>query len=88
MSQSTRAVTVGTTATRLDDPSIGVHAQVTYYNAGSVTVTLGTATTTPGNGLLLAPGQQSEERLTAGNVRYGIVASGTCQVNVDSQSLS
>jgi hypothetical protein len=83
----TTAVTVSATPTRLDvfaDPDYSDGQTLTYYNAGAVDVWLGDAAVVAGNGLKLAPGGTAAETLPYGTAkRYGIVATGTCQVNVD-----
>ena len=86
MATNTTAVTVTTSATRLDspvddDPS-APGQDVTYYNNGAVTVWLGGPDVTVGNGIPLQAGAYADEHLYSRSPSYGIVASGTCEVRV------
>jgi len=86
MARVTTPVTVGTTATKLNvapDNDNTAGQTVNYYNAGTVDVSLGDASVTAGNGILLAPGGTATEQLPPGANTYGVVASGTCKVIVD-----
>jgi hypothetical protein len=82
MAVNSRAVSVGTTATRLDNS--GNNAQsLAVYNAGSATVYVGGSDVTTANGIPVAatswgPGMD----LKPGDALYGIVASGTHEVRV------
>lgn len=89
MSVSSRAVTVTTTATRLDSTSDhgtphGSNGQAfTFHNGSAVTVYMGGSDVTTANGAPVAasswaPGMD----LTSGDIVYGIVATGTAEVRV------
>lgn len=85
MATKTAAVSVGTTATRLDtqaDADSRADQRITLYNAGAVTVYLGGSDVTTATGVALAAGAYADETLLAGSTLYGIVASGTCEVRV------
>lgn len=87
MAATSRAVSVGTTATRLDataDTSDDVrHQSSAIYNNGSATVFLGGADVTTANGFPLAAGtSMSISDLELGDELYGRVASGTVEVRV------
>lgn len=86
MATKTTPVTVGTTPTRLDvapDTDDPPGQLATYYNAGTVDVWLGDASVAAGNGIKLAAGGTASETLPRRATRYGVVSTGTCQVNVD-----
>lgn len=91
MATKTRAVTVTTTATRLDttDETDSVSgSSLVVYNNGSATVYVGGSDVTTANGLPVAasawgPGVD----LDPGEAWYGIVASGTVEVRVGEQGI-
>lgn len=87
MAGDQRAVTVTTTATRLDtvNESDSVSgSSVALYNNGSVTVYIGlAATVTAATGFPLAAGSSMSFQLDGpGDTVFGIVASGTADVRV------
>jgi hypothetical protein len=87
MAANQRAVTVTTTATRLDPETEATSHDGSYaaiYNNGSVTVYIGfTSSVTTSNGFPLAAGaSMSFEFGYSGDALYGIVASGTADVRV------
>lgn len=83
MAVLSRAVTVGTTATRLDSDEGGQASQAfSMKNIGSATVYLGGPDVTTANGAPLAAGEWFAADLAKYDVMYGIVATGTqaCRV--------
>ena len=91
MAIDARAVTVETTATRLDtaDETDSVAGSaVAVYNNGSVTVYVGDSGVTTSNGFPLAAGSSMSFEIDTepgdlpGDALYGIVASGTAEVRV------
>lgn len=84
MAGSDRAVTVTTTATRLDTPEPSGEAAISVYNAGAATVYIGTsAATTTATGTPLPPGLSwAANGLDSTETIYAIVATGTCEVRV------
>ena len=86
MAVKSRAVTVATTATRLDstdetDDRSG--SSIAVYNASSVTVYIGGSDVTTANGVPVSASSWSPGIDLGGNeALYGIVASGTAAVNV------
>lgn len=82
-----RAVSVTTTATRLDSLTDGddsVSGQsFAFYNNGAVTIYIGGAGVTTAQGAPVAAASWSPGAdLNAGDAVYGIVASGTCEARV------
>jgi len=78
-------VTITTTATQIVDPVRGgvpdpISAVV--KNAGAVSVFLGGAGVTTAAGYELAPGEPFNADLVAGDVLYGITASGSAVLHV------
>lgn len=87
MAVKSRAVSVATTATRLDlttDNEDGVWSQsLTFYNNGAATVYVGGSDVTTANGAPVPAGTWSPGfDLNADEALYGIVASGTVEVRV------
>lgn len=87
MAVKSRAVSVGTTATRLDsttDESDYVAGQsLAVYNNGAVTVYLGGSDVTTSNGAPVAAGAWGPSfDLEGQHPLYGIVASGTAEARV------
>lgn len=84
MAIDNRAVSVATTATRLDGDAEGRAASaVAVHNNGASTVYLGDSGVTTANGFPLAAGASvSFEMDDQGDTLYGIVASGTVEVRV------
>lgn len=85
MADRNAAVSVTTTATRLDTSSETDSvsgSDIALYNAGAVTVYLGKDDVTTANGMPLAAGAYWSESLDAASGLYGVVASGTCEVRV------
>lgn len=86
MAVNSRAVSVATTATRLDattdgDDSISGQA-IAVYNNGASTVYCGGSSVTTSNGLPIAAGTAWSFDLSIADQLYGIVASGTVEVRV------
>lgn len=81
-----RAVTVTTTATRLDtiDETDSVAGSAwSVYNNGSATIYIGGSDVTTANGTPVAAGEHYAADLgTVAEAVYGIVASGTVEVRV------
>lgn len=85
MADRNAAVSVTDAATRLDSASKSddrAGSDIAVYNAGSVTVYLGSSSVTTATGIPLAAGAYYSESLDAVSRLYGIVASGTCEVRV------
>lgn len=83
MAAASRAVSVTTTATRLDNATSGSSSQgAAIYNNGAATVYVGGADVTTSNGYPLAAGAQLTADLTEGDALYGRVATGTVEVRV------
>lgn len=87
MAVKTRAVTVGTTATRLDGDADQAdrHAgeSFAFYNSSGVTVYIGGADVTSTNGAPVAASSWSPGfDLASDDAIYGIVATGTAAVRV------
>lgn len=85
MADRNAAVSVATTATRLDSASKSddrAGSDIALYNNGSVTVYLGRSDVTTANGMPLAAGAYWSESLDSVSGLFGIVASGTCEVRV------
>lgn len=80
MSTSNASVTVDTTADRLD--TAGKASKFSCKNAGAVTVYLGDANVTTGNGYPLEPGEAWAADLGTGDEVYGRTASSTAEVRV------
>jgi hypothetical protein len=85
MAVSSRAVTVTTTATRLDatadsgSPSV---QGIMVHNNGAASVYLGGADVTTPTGFPLEAGESMAVDLRKGELLHGIVASGTVEVRV------
>lgn len=81
-----RAVTVTTTATRLDttdDTADHIVGQsLVFYNNGSVTVYLGGSDVTTSNGFPIAAGSSSPGLNDTAEAWYGITASSSADVRV------
>lgn len=78
-------VSVTTAATILSNPvngSLADSISAVVKNTGGASVYLGGATVTSAAGLELAPGETLNVDLMAGDVLYGITASGTVTVSV------
>lgn len=86
MALTSRAVTVTTSATRLDATSADESrrgSSVLPYNAGAVTVYLGGSDVTTANGVPMSASSYGPSYdLAVSDALYGIVASGTCDVRV------
>lgn len=85
MATDSRAVSVTTSATRLDTSSetdLARGSSIAVYNNGAATVYLGESDVTTSIGYPLAAGQHYAEDLDPGETLYGIVASGTVEVRV------
>lgn len=86
MPKDSRAVTVTTTATRLDaitDNADNKSGQsIAVYNNGAATVYLGDSGVTTANGYPLGVGEHWAENLASGDELYGRVAAGTVEVRV------
>lgn len=85
MADRNAAVSVTTTATRLDSTSESDSvsgSDIVVYNAGSNPVYLGKSDVTTANGIPLAAGAYWAETLDGASALYGIVASGTEEVRV------
>ena len=85
MATDSRAVSVTTSATRLDtanktDNIAG--SAIAVYNNGAAIVHLGEADVTAANGYPLAPGEHYSEDLWHDSSLYGRAASGTVDVRV------
>lgn len=81
MSVTSAAVSVGTTATALNPADADAQA-VLIQNKGTVEVFIGGSNVTTTIGAGLAAGAEKSMDLSAGEVVYGIVASGTADVRV------
>lgn len=84
MAMTSRAVTIATTATRIDADEGGSSTSqgASVYNAGTATVYLGGSDVTTANGYPLAVGEHLSVDLALAHVLYGIVATGTQAVRV------
>ena len=85
MALDPRAVSVATTATRIDTSSetdLARGSSVAVYNNGAATVYLGDADVTTSIGYPLAAGAHFAIDLDPAEALYGIVASGTVEVRV------
>lgn len=92
MDANSRAVTVTTDPTRLDDPSLvpGLLVGVSLYNAGAARVSIGGADVTTSNGYPLDPGEhlpldtdnRAHVSATGSGSVFGVVASGEVEVRV------
>lgn len=84
MALNSRAVSVTTSATRLDtvDSANVSNQSASVYNAGSATVYLGPAGVTTATGYPLTAGEHFAVDLGEFEVLYGIVATGTAEVRV------
>ena len=86
MAFSGRAVSVATTATRIDtaaeDISLDRKSGIAVYNNGAAIVYLGGSGVTTAAGFPLAVGGQVSMDADAAEGLYGIVASGTVEVRV------
>lgn len=85
MALDPRAVSVATTATRIDTSSetdMARGSSVAVYNNGAATVYLGDDGVTTANGYPLAAGSHMSIDLDPSEALYGIVASGTVEVRV------
>lgn len=86
MALKTAAVSVSSTATRLDtniDADTETGQNVSLYNAGAVTVYIGGPNVATTTGIPLVAGAYADlPNLRPGSTLYGIVASGTCEVRV------
>lgn len=81
MAVRSRAVTVGTTATRLDLAEGGQSSEGgAFYNAGSATVYLGGSDVSTANGFALAAGERIGVDLAQQDELYAVAASGTVEV--------
>ena len=84
MSTTSGQITVGTSPTRLDadegDAEVG--KTLTAYNLGAAPVSLGNAAVTTSTGFTLPAGGSYSADLSYGDALYGVVASGTCRVDV------
>ena len=85
MAADTRAVSVATTATRLDTEAEtdSVHgSSISVYNNGAATVYLGESDVATTTGYPVAAGEHYAEDIDPSVGLYGIVASGTVEVRV------
>ncbi len=84
MAVRSRAVTVTTTATRLDEaPDDGAGLQgMSLYNNGAVDVWIGDADVSPSTGTPIAPGVHYPIEIDRVEQLYGRVVSGTADVRV------
>lgn len=81
MSASSAAVSVGTTATALNAADADAQT-VEVYNNGSASVFWGGSNVTTTIGVPIAAGTSKSFDLAAGEILYGIVATGTADVRV------
>lgn len=83
MTVNSRAVSVATTATRLDTSDVTPSSQgLSVYNAGAATVYLGGAGVTTSTGYPVAAGEHLSADLGQSDALYGIVAADTVAVRV------
>lgn len=85
MASKTAAVSVGTSATRLDtqaDADSRADQNVTLQVIGAGTVYVGGSDVTTATGIQLVTGAIADLQLPAGSALYGIVGSGTSEVRV------
>ena len=85
MATDARAVSVGTTATRLDTASETDNVRgssVAIYNNGASTVYVGPSDVATADGYPLAAGEHLSVDVDDADGIYGIVASGTVEVRV------
>lgn len=84
MALTSRTVSVGTTATRLDKVADAhLTGAVALYNAGAAIVYVGGSDVTTANGYPVGAGSYGPGvELAVDESLYGIVASGTCDVRV------
>lgn len=82
MAVTTRAVSVASTATRLDALT-EIGEEILVFNNGSATIYIGGADVTTANGVPVLPGSWSPSLpLPRGEALYGVVASGTHEARV------
>lgn len=83
MAVLSRAVSVATTATRIDSSEGGQSSQgLAVHNAGEATVYLGGVDVSTANGYPLAAGEHFSADLAQGDLLYGVVAASTVEVRV------
>lgn len=85
MATDVRAVSVATTATRLDTSSetdLARGSSVAVYNNGSATIYVGDSDVTTATGFPLAAGASLSLDLDPAESLYGVVASGTVEARV------